>query len=266
MICAGIDAGSRTIKVLVWDADQGRVLAQQVSSPIEPGLGLGPLGEDLYTRLLREAGLEASAVSSLLATGMGRADIRLADTTVTDIICHARAAHHLLPDVRTVIEIGAQDAKVIRLEAGGEVRDFAMNDRCAAGTGRFLEMLALRLGVALEALGELGQRSANPAPFRGTCVLFAEAEISALLAGGATVADLVAGAHAALAARVALLAGRQVAQPVCLTGGVALQAGMRRALEAELGCAIRLAPQPLYTGALGAALLAARRQRHASPP
>jgi predicted CoA-substrate-specific enzyme activase len=145
---------------------------------------------------------------------------------------------------------------VIQLEDGGRVRDFAMNDRCAAGTGRFLEVVAARLGVDLPGLGELGRHSENPAPISSTCVVFAETEIIGLLAEGVPAADLAAGVQASIATRVVTLAGRALTQPVCFTGGVALQPGMIRALAAALRLPIRVAPDPQFTGALGAAILA----------
>jgi predicted CoA-substrate-specific enzyme activase len=192
----------------------------------------------------------------VIATGYGRHAIRFADTTVTEITCHARGVHRLAPDARTIIEIGGQDSKVISLEDGGRVRDFAMNDRCAAGTGRFLEMVASRLDVNWEKLAELGRQSTQPALISNICVVFAETEIIGLLAEGKPLPDVVAGVQNAIATRVAALAGRFISPPVYFTGGVALQGGMARALEEVLACPVRVAPQPQYTGALGAALSA----------
>ncbi len=144
----------------------------------------------------------------MVATGYGRNTVRFADTTITEITCHARGVHHVAPDARTIIEIGGQDSKVIHLEDGGRVRDFAMNDRCAAGTGRFLEMVAARLGVDWEKLAELGRTSQKPALISNMCVVFAETEIIGLLAEGVPVPDVVAGVQNAIATRVTALAGR----------------------------------------------------------
>jgi predicted CoA-substrate-specific enzyme activase len=167
----------------------------------------------------------------------------------------------LAPEVRTIVEIGGQDSKFITLEDGGRVRDFAMNDRCAAGSGRFLEVVAMRLGVDLSTLGELSRDSRKAALISSMCVVFAETEIIGLLAEGVAPADIAAGVQNAIALRVTALAGRTVTPPVCFTGGVALQSGMVRALETALSCSVLVSPLPQYTGALGAAILAGRRSR-----
>ena len=208
-----------------------------------------------------DAGLERSQISGVVATGYGRNAIRFADTTITEITCHARGVHQLAPDARTIIEIGGQDSKVISLEDGGRVRDFAMNDRCAAGTGRFLEMVATRLDMNWEKLAELARQSKKPALISNMCVVFAETEIIGLLADGKPLPDVVAGVQNAIATRVSALAGRFVSPPVYFTGGVALQPGMARALEEVLACPVRVAPQPQFTGALGAAILAGPSRR-----
>jgi predicted CoA-substrate-specific enzyme activase len=165
----------------------------------------------------------------------------------------------LAPEVRTIVEIGGQDSKFITLEDGGRVRDFAMNDRCAAGSGRFLEVVATRLGVDLSTLGDLSRDSQKAALISSMCVVFAETEIIGLLAEGISPADIAAGVQNAIALRVATLASRTVTPPVCFTGGVALQSGMVRALETALSCAVCVSSLPQYTGALGAAILASRR-------
>jgi (R)-2-hydroxyacyl-CoA dehydratese activating ATPase len=253
MICAGIDAGSRAIKIAVFNHADGRLLARGIA---DQGVEQVRLAEELYERTLGEAGVNRAQVRGVVATGYGRSRVSFADTTITEITCHARGVHHVVPDARTIIEIGGQDSKVILLEDGGRVRDFSMNDRCAAGTGRFLEVVASRLGVDLPALSELSRDSQRPAMISNTCVVFAETEIIGLLAEGTLAADIAAGVQTAITARVAAMAGRTLIPPVCFTGGVALVAGMIKALEATLGMVIRVAPNPQFTGALGAALLA----------
>jgi (R)-2-hydroxyacyl-CoA dehydratese activating ATPase len=253
MICAGIDAGSRAIKIAVFNHADGRLLATGIA---DQGVEQVRLADELYERTLGEAGVIRTQVHAVVATGYGRSRVSFADTTITEITCHARGVHHVVPDARTIIEIGGQDSKVILLEAGGRVRDFSMNDRCAAGTGRFLEVVASRLGVNLPALSDLSRDSQQPAMISNTCVVFAETEIIGLLAEGISAADIAAGVQMAITARVAAMAGRTLAPPVCFTGGVALVAGMIKALEATLGMPIRVAPNPQFTGALGAALLA----------
>jgi predicted CoA-substrate-specific enzyme activase len=227
----------------------------------DQGVEQSRLAEALFEQTLREAGLARADVRAVVATGYGRNRVSFADTTITEITCHARGVHHVAPEARTIVEIGGQDSKVIRLEEGGRVRDFDMNDRCAAGTGRFLEMLAARLGVAWSALGELSRQSRQPAIISNTCVVFAETEIIGLLAEGAAPADIVAGVERAVATRVTAMAGRVLTKPVFFTGGVALQPGMVRALELALACLVQVPPQPQFTGALGAALLAGPRRR-----
>ena len=257
MICAGIDAGSRAIKVVLFDPTAAKPVGTGIT---DQGIEQARLAEELYDQTLRKAGLERAQVQSVVATGYGRTRVRFADTTITEITCHACGVHHLVPDARTIIEIGGQDSKVIQLEDGGQVRDFSMNDRCAAGTGRFLEVVASRLGVGLAELGELSRHSDKPAVISNTCVVFAETEIIGLLAEGMPAPDIAAGVQIAIARRVATLAGCALAQPVCFTGGVALQAGMIRALEDALRLPVQAAPNPQFTGALGAAILATRNR------
>jgi len=142
MICAGIDAGSRAIKVVLYDHARSQVLGRGLA---DQGVAQPRLAEDLFNQTLSHAGIDPSMVRAIVATGYGRNRVAFATTTITEITCHARGVFHLAPDTRSIVEIGGQDSKVIRLENAGRVRDFAMNDRCAAGTGRFLEVLATRL-------------------------------------------------------------------------------------------------------------------------
>jgi predicted CoA-substrate-specific enzyme activase len=167
-----------------------------------------------------------------------------------------------MPDARSVVEIGGQDSKLLRLAPNGSVRDFAMNDRCAAGTGRFLEVVAARLGAELDGLGALARVAKSPAPISSMCVVFAETEVIGLLASGVRPADIVAGVQASIASRVASMIGRDVGPLVIFTGGVALIPGMAKALSAVLKTTVRVAPQPQMTGALGAAIVACRQLQH----
>ncbi len=255
MICAGIDAGSRAIKVALFDHAHFRAVGFGVA---DQGVDQPRLAATLYDQTLCEAGMTRAQIQSVVATGYGRNHVAFADTTITEITCHARGVHFVAPEARSIVEIGGQDSKVIRLEDGGRVRDFAMNDRCAAGTGRFLEMLATRLGLGLSALGELSRQSRQPAQISNTCVVFAETEIIGLLVEGVPPADIVAGVQNSLATRASAMAGRALETPVFFTGGVALLSGMARALEDTLGRPVHVATRPQYTGALGAAILAAR--------
>lgn len=253
MIYAGIDAGSRSIKAVLFDSGRSQCLASGLS---DQGIEQEQLAERLYEKLLREAGVDRSQVAGIIATGYGRNAIRFANSTVTEITCHARGVHSLAPNARTIIEIGGQDSKVICMEENGRVRDFAMNDRCAAGTGRFLEMVASRLNMNWDELSDLARQSKTPALISNMCVVFAETEIIGLLAEGKPLPDVVAGVQNAIATRISALAGRTVSPPVYFTGGVALQPSMARALEEALSCPIHVVQNPQFTGALGAALSA----------
>jgi len=256
MICAGLDAGSRTIKIVLMDDGGREVIAKGM---VDQGTRQEALAEGLLDNLLDRIGAKREDVACIVATGYGRDLLTLADTTVTEITCHGVGVRRLVPDAATIIDIGGQDSKLMRLDESGAVRDFSMNDRCAAGTGCFLEVVARRLGVSLESLGEMARKSRNPASISSKCVVFAETEIVGLLASGAAVEDIVAGVQAAIATRIQSLAGRNVTDPVVFTGGVALIPGMDGALAKALQRPVKVCPEPQMTGALGAAVLAARR-------
>jgi len=256
MIGVGIDAGSRAIKIVFVDPTSLRVLSSGV---MQQGVNSDELAMQLLERVLVESGMSREDIGCVVATGYARNTVSAADTTITEITCHACGVHHLMPEVRTVIEIGGQDSKFLHLDPTGAVRDFAMNDRCAAGTGRFLEVVADRLGVRLEDLGRMSAQSSRPAVISSMCIVFAETEIIGLLSAGAAPEDIVAGVQNSIATRVATMAGRNVSPPVAFTGGVALVPGMSRALEAAIGQGVSIAPEPQLTGALGAAILACRR-------
>lgn len=259
MICAGIDGGSRAIKVALVDAGTLELIG---SATCDQGVDQDALAMKLFDDLLAIHGLARGDVKRIIATGYARNRISLAHSTVTEITCHAHGVRRLAPEAMTIVEIGGQDSKLLRLEENGMVRDFAMNDRCAAGTGRFLEVVAARLETRLDELGELASRSRNPAAISSTCVVFAETEIIGLLASGVAREDIVAGVQNAIAQRVAAMAGRGLAEPIVFSGGVALVPGMREAMETALGVPVRVAPQPQITGALGAAVLAAKQARN----
>ncbi len=256
MICAGIDAGSRTIKVVFVDAETQSILAKDI---IDQGIEQSRLALDLFEKTLNENGLKKQDVAFVVATGYGRNAIDFSDTTITEITCHGVGVHHLLPNTMTIIDIGGQDSKLLRLDDNGKVRDFVMNDRCAAGTGRFLEIVAQRLDVKLDSLGVMASKSNAPSPISSMCVVFAETEIIGLLACGTSRYDIAAGVQNSIAARIAGMAGRNVKPPITFTGGVALVPEMDKALKSALGYDITISPDPQITGALGAAILAARK-------
>lgn len=196
-------------------------------------------------------------MAKIVATGYGRNAVSIANTTITEITSHAVGVRRLVPEAKNIIDIGGQDSKLMRLDRNGKVRDFAMNDRCAAGSGRFLEVVAQRLGVELNSLGRM-------AAISSMCVVFAETEITGLLADGKAREDIVAGVQAAIANRIIAMAGRNIELPIIFTGGVAMVSGMDAALQSALGQSITVSPDPQMTGALGAAILASDRFNKAS--
>lgn len=256
MIYAGIDAGSRTIKVVLIDAEKTKIIAKGLA---DQGVEQDKLTSELFERVLKGNGINKKDVAAIVATGYGRNTVSIADTTITEITCHAVGVRQLVPKAMTVIDIGGQDSKLMRLDRNGKVRDFTMNDRCAAGTGRFLEVVAQRLGVELESLGRMAAKSRSPAAISSMCVVFAETEITGLLADGKAREDIAAGVQAAIAGRIFAMAGRNIDLPVIFTGGVAMVPGMDMALQSALGQNITVSPDPQMTGALGAAILASDR-------
>ncbi len=256
MICAGIDAGSRAIKVALVDADTLDVIGHGVT---DQGVRQEVLAIELLDRVLAKVGAIRADLHRTIATGYGRDAIPLADTTITEITCHARGVHHQRPETRTIIDIGGQDSKLLHLAENGHVRDFAMNDRCAAGTGRFLEVVADKLEIELKQIGSVAATAQNPVSISSTCVVFAETEIIGLLSSGESSENIVAGVQTAIATRTAAMAGRRITAPIIFTGGVALIPGMDHALSKALDSPVRIADTPQFTGALGAAILAAEK-------
>jgi (R)-2-hydroxyacyl-CoA dehydratese activating ATPase len=254
MIYAGIDAGSRTIKIVLIDEATRKVVASGVA---DQGVKQAVLAAQLFDRVLKDARTGCRGVRRVVATGYGRDALTFADSAVTEITCHAHGVRCQRRDARTIVDIGGQDSKVIRLDGGGRVSEFVMNDRCAAGTGRFLEVVTERLGVRLADLGKLAGRAKKPAVISSTCVVFADTEIIGLLAAGTAPANIVAGVRKSIATRIAAMVGRNAFAPVIFTGGVALIPGMARALELAIGHPVHVARHPQLTGAMGAAILAA---------
>jgi predicted CoA-substrate-specific enzyme activase len=194
----------------------------------------------------------------VIATGYGRVSTPFADETITEIICHAKGAHFLIPSTRLIIDIGGQDSKAIQVDAQGNVSDFIMNDKCAAGTGRFLEVMARVLEVGSVAkMGPMALKSNEPCRISSTCTIFAETEVVVLRAEGKDRKDLIAGVLKAVASRVAVMASGLTRTPdAVFTGGVAKNIGVKRFLEEEIGMEFLVPDEPQITGALGAALFA----------
>ncbi|MGI5868445.1 MAG: acyl-CoA dehydratase activase [Kiritimatiellia bacterium] len=253
---AGIDAGSRAIKIALVNGAGDRVVA--VGS-CDQGIDQAPRAAALLTQILESQNLTRDTIAATIATGYGRHAITDADQAITEITCHATGVHFLHPNAQACIDIGGQDSKFIHLGAGGLVTDFAMNDRCAAGTGRFLEVVATRLGVPVGDLGDVAKGADKPAVISSMCVVFAESEMIGLLAAGERPANIVAGVCLSIAGRIAAMAGRIPEGEMIFTGGVARIAGMDAALATALQHPVSVASDPCMTGAIGAALLAARQ-------
>ncbi|GAW92964.1 acyl-CoA dehydratase activase [Calderihabitans maritimus] len=259
---AGIDVGSLTAKVVIID-EQGEIVGYEV---IPTGIGGKEAARRVMDRILERLGLSYEDIYFTVATGYGRVSVPFKDKQVTEITCHARGAHWLFSDARLVIDIGGQDSKIIKLGKGGMVIDFAMNDKCAAGTGRFLEVMANALEVKVDDLAELAAQSKNHIEISSTCTVFAESEVISRIAEGTSRADIVAGIHRAVASRVyALLrsktAEKYVEGSIVMTGGVAKNKGMVNALEEKIGVSIRVPEEPQIVGALGAAVIARENYR-----
>lgn len=251
-VVAGIDVGSLSAEaVLLKD---GRVVTFSI---IPTGADSRKAAEKALTAAMESAGLQFDDLAVIVATGYGRISIPFAHKRITEITCHGRGAFYLDPAVRTVIDIGGQDSKVIRLNQQGKVLDFAMNDKCAAGTGRFLEVMATALEVELENLAALSDQAVRAISISSTCTVFAETEVVSLLAGGADRAEIARGLHESIAARTSSLVYRVgLDEAVMMTGGVAKNSAVVKALEEKLQLRIIVPPEPQIAGALGAALLA----------
>lgn len=253
MFLAGIDIGSRALKAVLIKSGNGSIVSKAV---IDQRHDQKKTIDLLLRKLLVGCGVKRKDVARIVATGYGRNLVSFADQTVTEITCQAVGVRRVLPDVRTIIDIGGQDTKVIFLDSAGFVRDFVTNDRCAAGTGRFLELLAERLNVSLNTLGNLARKSRSPAAINSTCAVFAETEIIGLLAAGTRKNDIAAGVQKSIAGRIGSMLSRNIEPLLCFTGGVALNASMASALACALGQDVTVARYPQLTCALGAAILA----------
>ncbi len=250
-LVAGVDIGSTTAKCVVLDA-QDRVLGKSLN-PV--GVDIVKDAERALEAALADAHLARSEVAFITGTGYGRYKVYFGQLVVTEISCHARGAHFLFPGTRLVVDIGGQDTKAIRINDQGEVVDFAMNDKCAAGTGRFLEVCANALGFDIGEIGALALQARRPVKVTSTCTVFAESEVTSYVARGKDPKDILAGLHASIVNRTLSLMQRVGVEPeVTFTGGVSQNEGMVRALQRRLGAPVNVSPLSQYLGAIGAAL------------
>ena len=261
MIYAGIDIGSITAKAALIVKENDTAPPALLGTLVIPtGFDPASAAERAFSRLLEQTGTVRSSVEKIVATGYGRNAVELADKAMTEIICHGAGAHFSTPGIRGIIDVGGQDSKAIALDDSGRVENFAMNDKCAAGTGRFLEVMAKALELDLYQLGPMGLRSESPAKISSICTVFAESEVISMIAARESRENIIAGIHEAAAARVAGLASKiKLRAPVVMTGGVAKNIGMVKALERRLDCEILVGKSPQENGAIGAAVLAATR-------
>lgn len=254
MIYAGIDIGSNTAKAALIKNDQ--LLGTHVIST-----GYNPLkaGIKVFNSLLKKTETSKTDITAIVSTGYGRASITFADKTMTEIICHGVGAHFMNSEVKGVIDVGGQDSKAILLDKNGNIENFAMNDKCAAGTGRFLEVMANALEVNLEQLGDFALKADNPSKISSICTVFAESEVISMIAAQHKRENIIAGIHESAAARIAILAAKvKIKEPVIMTGGVAKNKAMISALEKRLGFQITAGKLPQENGAIGAAVMASR--------
>lgn len=253
---AGVDVGSTQTKAVIVDESR-RIVARSL---IATGANVSRAGENAFVKACEAASLPRAAVGYVVGTGYGRYKVTFGDAQITEITCHGRGAQSLFPATRTVIDMGGQDTKAIKVGADGSVVDFSMNDKCAAGTGRFLSAAADVTGVPLDEIGPLSLQAKTPVRLTSVCTVFVESDIMSYLAQRKTIEDILGGVHKAIATRTMSLVRRVgVEDEITFTGGVSRNTGMVRALEEVLGKPINVSDEGHYMGALGAALFALER-------
>ena len=253
MYVMGIDSGSTSTNAVIMDQDR-KIKAFSV---VRTGAKSGVSAERALNDVLEKAGLTREDISWIVSTGYGRVSISFADENVTEISCHGKGAHYFNPKIRTILDIGGQDSKAIRLNENGEVKDFVMNDKCAAGTGRFLEMIARTLEVSLDELGAIALTSQEKIEITSMCSVFAESEVISLIANNKEKADIADGVCHAIANKASGLLRRVGVEPeFMMTGGVAKNPGVVRAVEEKIGSKLYICEEPEIVGAAGAAVYA----------
>lgn len=249
----GVDVGSTQTKAVVID-EAGQIVARHI---VDTGANVIEAARRAFTAALGNADLSEDSVGYVVGTGYGRYKVSFGDRQVTEISCHGRGAVHMFPGTGTVIDMGGQDSKAIRVRPDGEIVDFCMNDKCAAGTGRFLGAAAKALGLTLDELGPTALRSTKPVKISTTCTVFAESEVLSWLGKGKSVEDILWGVHKSIATRShGLLRRVGIVDEITFTGGVANNPGMVKALEAMLERPLNVSSDSHFMGALGAALFA----------
>jgi predicted CoA-substrate-specific enzyme activase len=256
VIAAGVDVGSTATKAVLVD-DNHRIIAKSL---IKTGANVTKAAERVFAEVVKSAGIEEHDVLQVVGTGYGRYKVTFGHAQVTEISCHARGAAFLFPGTRVILDIGGQDTKAIRIAPGGDVEDFCMNDKCAAGTGRFLEAAAATMGLPLDDIGPLSLQYRQVIKVTNVCTVFVESEILAHLARGRSPADILRGVHLAIAGRSIALMRRVGMEPeITLTGGVSRNIGIVKALEERLERTLNVGADAQFIGAIGAAMFALDR-------
>lgn len=256
MITAGIDIGSLSAEALIMRDE--KILSYAIG---KTGAKVKTAVENVLNDALNKASLTRDRIDYIVGTGYGRVTLDTADRTVTEITCHATGAHFLFPKTQIVVDIGGQDSKIIQLDPGGKVVDFVMNDKCAAGTGRFLEVMANALELDIEELGPLSLKSRKKVPISSICTVFAESEVISLIAEGCERRDILRGLHEAIVNRIIGMGSKlRWNGEATMTGGVAKNTGIAHILMKKIPRPVNIPQEPQIVGALGAALVAQRKQ------
>ena len=258
MLVAGVDVGSTQTKAIILN-ENAEIVARGI---VNTGANVVKAAEKAFQSCRQTAKLEEWEVAYIVGTGYGRYKVTFGDAQITEISCHARGAHFVFPKTQTILDIGGQDTKGIRINEKGEVVDFCMNDKCAAGTGRFLAAAADVMGISLDDLGDMALRSNNPLRITNVCTVFVETEIMNHLSKGKKGEDILAGVHQSIAGRSVSLLRRVGLDPeLTFTGGVSKNKGMVAALQEKLNAKINVSDDSQFMGALGAALFALDRAK-----
>jgi predicted CoA-substrate-specific enzyme activase len=253
---AGVDVGSTQTKAVVVD-ENGDIVGRSL---LPTGANVVQAAERAFHDALKTGDIHEEDVGFVVGTGYGRYRVEFGDTQITEIVCHARGAAHMFPDTQTVLDMGGQDTKAIRIQPGGDVIDFCMNDKCAAGTGRFLQSAAAALEMELSDLGPTALKGQRPVNISTTCTVFAESEVLSWLARGKKIEDILLGVHRSIASRsIALLRRVGIEGDITFTGGVTKNEAMVDVLNDLLGTELNVSEESHYIGALGAALFALER-------
>jgi predicted CoA-substrate-specific enzyme activase len=253
---AGVDVGSTQTKAVIIDEDR-KIVSRAL---IDTGANVVKAAENAYVEALKNGNIREEEVEYVVGTGYGRYKVTFGDTQITEISCHGRGAVHMFPNTRTVVDMGGQDTKAIRVSATGEVIDFCMNDKCAAGTGRFLGAAAAALEIPLGELGQTALRAEKPVKISTTCTVFAESEVVSWLGKGKKMEDILLGVHQSIVSRSMGLMRRVGIEPeVSFTGGVAKNIAVVEELNKAVGYKVNVSEDSHYMGALGAALFAMDR-------